>query len=179
MERFTNKLAIAPTASISTIASNASPGIEPIAANSFVHKTLTGSVVVQNQYLKKLLASKNQDTDEVWSVITVNAGSVQGLNFLTPTEKDVFKTAYELDQRWLVDLAADRTPYVCQSQSLNIFLASDVHKKVLHDVHFSGWRKGVKSFYYIRSRSIQRTESSQASNMIADSMNPDECLSCQ
>lgn len=174
MERFTNKLAIAPTASISTIASNASPGIEPIAANSFVHKTLTGSVAVKNQYLKKLLESKGQDTDEVWSQISISGGSVQSLDFLTQAEKDVFKTAYEIDQRWLVELAADRTPYICQSQSLNLFLPSNVHKKTLHDLHFSAWKKGVKSFYYMRSQSIQRAESS-----LTAMTGSDECLSCQ
>lgn len=182
-ERFSNKMAIAPTASISTIANNTSPGIEPIAANSFVHKTLTGSVTIKNKYLRALLQERGQDTDEVWSSITVNGGSVQHLDFLTDDEKAIFKTAYEIDQRWLIDLAADRTPYVCQAQSLNLFLPSDVHKKTLHDLHFSAWKKGVKSLYYKRSKSIQRAESHQTTYTWdakpALDTNGEECLACQ
>ncbi|MCP5322617.1 MAG: ribonucleoside-diphosphate reductase subunit alpha [Candidatus Paracaedibacteraceae bacterium] len=182
-ERFSHKLAIAPTASISTIANNTSPGIEPIAANSFVHKTLTGSVTVKNKYLKAVLQTRGKDTEEVWSSITINGGSVQQLDFLTEDEKSIFKTAYEIDQRWLIDLAADRTPYVCQAQSLNIFLPSDVHKKTLHEIHFSAWKKGVKSLYYKRSKSIQRAESNQTTytwDAKPDADNSgEECLACQ
>ena len=158
MERFSNKMAIAPTASISIICGGSSPGIEPIAANSFTHKTLSGSFNVRNRYLKALLAEKGQDTDDVWSSITVNEGSVQHLNFLNDDEKAVFKTAFELDQRWLIDLAGDRAAHICQSQSLNVFLPADVHKKTLHEIHFRAWQKGVKSLYYCRSKSIQRAE---------------------
>ena len=158
MERFSNKIAIAPTASISIICGGSSPGIEPNAANSYTHKTLSGSFNVRNKYLKSVLAAYDMDTEEVWSTITVNDGSVQHLDCLSAHEKDVFKTAFELDQRWLIDLAAERTPYICQSQSLNIFLPADVHKKTLHDIHFRAWKKGVKSLYYCRSRSIQRAE---------------------
>jgi ribonucleoside-diphosphate reductase alpha chain len=158
MERFSNKLAIAPTASISIICGNSSPGIEPFAANSFMQKTLSGSFNVRNKNLVKLLEEKGQNTDDVWSSITVNEGSVQHLDFLTEDEKLVFKTAFELDQRWLIEHAADRTPFVCQAQSLNVFLPADVHKKDLHDIHFSAWRKGVKSLYYCRSKSLQRSE---------------------
>ncbi|MBM3602301.1 MAG: ribonucleoside-diphosphate reductase subunit alpha [Alphaproteobacteria bacterium] len=158
MERFSNKLAIAPTASISIICGNSSPGIEPFAANSFMQKTLSGSFNVRNKNLVKLLEEKGQNTDDVWSSITVNGGSVQHLDFLTEDEKLIFKTAFELDQRWLVEHAADRTPFICQAQSLNVFLPADVHKKDLHDIHFSAWRKGVKSLYYCRSKSLQRSE---------------------
>ena len=157
-ERFSNKLAIAPTASISIICGGCSPGIEPNVANAFTHKTLSGSFSVRNKYLKALLAEKGQDTDDVWTSITVNEGSVAHLDFLTDDEKDVFKTAFEIDQRWLVDFAADRAPFVCQSQSLNVFLPADVHKKTLHDIHFQAWKTGVKSLYYCRSRSIQRAD---------------------
>ncbi len=157
-ERFSNKMAIAPTASISIICGGSSPGIEPNAANAFTHKTLSGSFSVRNKYLKALLASKGQDTDEVWTSITVHEGSVGHLDFLSADEKAIFKTAFEIDQRWLIDLAADRAPYVCQSQSLNIFLPADVHKKMLHDIHFQAWKKGVKSLYYLRSRSLQRAD---------------------
>jgi len=157
-ERFSNKTAIAPTASISIICGGASPGIEPMAANSFVHKTLSGSFNVRNRILERVLEDRGQNTDEVWSSITVNEGSVQHLEFLTDHEKDVFKTAFELDQRWLIDLAADRAPLVSQAQSLNIFIPADIHKRDLHRIHFEAWKKGVKSLYYCRSKSLQRAE---------------------
>ena len=170
-ERFSNKLAIAPTASISIICGGASPGIEPIAANSFTHKTLSGSFNVRNKYLKALLAGKGRDDDDTWSSISVNEGSVQHLDFLTEDEKDVFKTAFELDQRWVVEHAADRAPFICQAQSINVFLAADVHKRDLHQIHFQAWKKGVKSLYYCRSKSIQRAEAGAehgADNKAAD-----------
>ena len=183
-ERFSNKLAIAPTASISIICGGASPGIEPSAGNSFVQKTLSGSFNVRNPHLKKLLEEKDQDNDDVWSSITTNKGSVQHLDFLSQHEKDVYKTAFEIDQRWLIDLAAQRTPYVCQSQSLNVFIPADVHKKDLHQIHFQAWKKGIKSMYYLRSMSIQRSD--VVSNMqqnsdikIDNDNNYEECLSCQ
>ncbi len=158
MERFSSKMAIAPTASISIICGGSSPGIEPNAANSFTHKTLSGSFSVKNKYLKRLLAEKGRDDDETWSSVTTHEGSVQHLDFLTDEEKDVFKTAMELDQRWIVDLAGDRAEHICQSQSVNIFLPADVHKKTLHDIHWMAWKKGVKSLYYCRSKSVQRAE---------------------
>ncbi|MHA1544739.1 MAG: ribonucleoside-diphosphate reductase subunit alpha, partial [Alphaproteobacteria bacterium] len=157
-ERFSNKTAIAPTASISIICGGASPGIEPIAGNSYVHKTLSGSFNVRNQSLEKLLEEKGKNTDEVWSSITVNEGSVQHLDFLSDHEKDVFKTAFEIDQRWLIDLAGERTPMITQAQSLTIFIPADIHKRDLHRLHFEAWKKGVKSLYYCRSKSIQRAE---------------------
>ena len=158
MERFSNKMAIAPTASISIIAGNSSPGIEPIAANVFLQKTLSGSFAVRNRHLQKLLEEKGFDTDEVWSTITLNKGSVQNLEFLDEQEKAVYKTAFELDQRWVVEHAADRTPYICQSQSVNVFLPANVHKRDLHQIHMMAWKKGVKSLYYCRSLSIQRAD---------------------
>jgi ribonucleoside-diphosphate reductase alpha chain len=158
MERFSNKMAIAPTASISIICGGSSPGIEPNVANSFTHKTLSGSFNVRNRYLKQLLQAYGRDDDETWSSITVNEGSVQHLDFLSEHEKAVFKNAFELDQRWIVDLGADRAPYICQSQSLNVFLPADVHKKTLHEVHFRAWQRGVKSLYYCRSKSLQRAD---------------------
>ena len=189
MERFSNKMAIAPTASISIITGGASPGIEPNAANAYNHKTLSGSFAVKNPHLKKVLASYQQDTDEVWSSIFTNEGSIMHLDFLSDMEKDVFKTAFEIDQRWLIEHAADRTPFVCQAQSLNVFLPADVHKKVLHQVHFEAWKKGVKSLYYCRSRSIQRAESAASwqrakdkkageSNGESGSGKYEECLAC-
>ena len=158
IERFSNKTAIAPTASISTICGGASPGIEPIAGNSFVHKTLSGSYNVRNLALTRLLEEKGENTDTVWSSITVHEGSVQHLDFLSQDEKDVFKSAFELDQRWVIDLAADRAPHISQAQSINVFLPADVHKRDLHQIHYQAWKKGVKSLYYCRSKSIQRAE---------------------
>ncbi len=157
-ERFSNKIAIAPTASISIIAGNASPGIEPIAANVFLQKTLSGSFTVRNRHLQILLAARGHDDDETWSRITLNKGSVQDLDFLTDDEKAVYKTAFELDQRWIIEHAADRTPFICQSQSVNIFVPANVNKRDLHQIHFQAWKKGVKSLYYCRSLSIQRAD---------------------
>ena len=187
-------MAIAPTASISIIAGNASPGIEPIAANVFLQKTLSGSFTVRNRHLQKLLASKGMDNDEVWSAITLNKGSVMALDFLTDDEKDVYKTAFELDQRWVVEHAADRTPYVCQSQSVNVFLRADIHKRDLHQIHLLAWKRGVKSLYYCRSLSIQRADNvsekavaptlmaiapALAVPVAAAATNYEECLACQ
>lgn len=194
-ERFTNKLAIAPTASISIICGNSSPGVEPFTANSFTQKTLTGSFTVRNKNLVELLESKGRNTEDIWSSISTNEGSVQHLDFLSDHEKDVFKTAWEMDQRWLVEHAADRTKYICQAQSVNVFLPGNAHKRDLHQIHFMAWKKGVKSLYYCRSTSLQRAE--KVSHRVAlDGAEPykkeepvmagaaaetkyDECLACQ
>ena len=196
-ERFSNKIAIAPTASISIICGGTSPGIEPFAANSFTHKTLSGSFTVRNKQLSALFAEKGRNDSETWSSITANEGSVQHLDFLNDDEKAIFKTAFEIDQRWLIELAADRTPFVCQSQSLNLFLPADVHKRDLHKIHFSAWKKGWKSLYYCRSKSIQRADivatmgagSAVSVPMLGRvndeeesqevSVDYDECLACQ
>jgi len=185
-ERFSNKTAIAPTASISIICGGASPGVEPVAANSYTHKTLSGSYNVRNRYLKKILQKHDKDNAEVWSTITTNQGSVNHLDFLTKHEKDVFKTAFELDQKWIIELGADRTPYISQAQSINIFLPADVHKKELHQIHFQAWKKGLKSLYYCRSKSIQRAENinNELSTKVLseenkEEKNYEECLSCQ
>jgi len=192
-ERFSNKTAIAPTASISIICGGSSPGIEPIAANSYTHKTLSGSFNVRNKYLKKVLQKYKKDTNEVWSSITTNQGSVAHLDFLTAEEKDTFKTAFEIDQRWIVELGADRTPHISQAQSINIFIPADIHKKELHNIHFQAWKKGLKSLYYCRSKSIQRAENVNAGSSTDvkknvyskdqesnnESNNYEECLSCQ
>jgi ribonucleoside-diphosphate reductase alpha chain len=199
-ERFTHKLSIAPTASISIICGNSSPGVEPFAANSFTQKTLSGSFVVRNKNLVKLLDEKGYNNDDTWSSIATHEGSVQHLDFLTDEEKDVFKTAYETDQRWIIEHAADRTPYVCQAQSVNVFLPGNVHKRDLHNIHYLAWKKGVKSLYYCRSMSIQRAEKvSHKAASIGDKLEQhveeilqkadvavaaapvqyEECLSCQ
>jgi ribonucleoside-diphosphate reductase alpha chain len=168
-ERFSYKMAIAPTASISIITGNTSPGIEPIAANVFLQKTLSGSFTVRNRPLQKLLEKYGRDDDDTWSSITLSKGSVQHLDFLTPHEKDVYKTALELDQRWIIEHAADRTPFICQSQSINLFIPADVNKRDLHQIHYMAWKKGVKSLYYCRSLSIQR-----ADNVSEKAVRPDE-----
>jgi ribonucleoside-diphosphate reductase alpha chain len=191
-ERFSNKTAIAPTASISIICGGTSPGVEPIAANSYTHKTLSGSFNVRNKYLKELLEKHNKDNDEVWSSITTNQGSVSHLDFLTKEEKNVFKTAFELDQKWIVELSADRTPHISQAQSINVFLPADVHKRELHQIHFQAWKKGLKSLYYCRSKSIQRAENvndAKSTDITAnvykskkqqnEESEYEECLSCQ
>ena len=190
-ERFSNKTAIAPTASISIICGGASPGVEPIAANSYTHKTLSGSYNVRNRYLQKILEKYKKNDEETWSSITTNQGSVEHLSFLSAIEKAVFKTAFEVDQKWIIELGAERTPYISQAQSINIFLPADVHKKELHQVHFQAWKKGLKSLYYCRSKSIQRAENINdksstdviknvySNNMKDDEVNYEECLSCQ
>ena len=189
-ERFSNKTAIAPTASISIICGGASPGVEPVAANSYTHKTLSGSYNVRNKYLQKLLEKHDKNNEETWSSITTNQGSVSHLDYLTDLEKDVFKTAFELDQKWIIELSGDRTPYISQAQSINLFLPADVHKRELHQIHFQAWKKGLKSLYYCRSKSIQRAENVNSGsstdvetnvykNGEKQELEYDECLSCQ
>ncbi|MDA9065831.1 ribonucleoside-diphosphate reductase subunit alpha [Candidatus Pelagibacter sp.] len=191
-ERFSNKTAIAPTASISIICGGASPGVEPVAANSYTHKTLSGSFNVRNRYLVELLEKHGKNTDDVWSVITTNQGSVSHLDFLTDLEKDVFKTAFELDQKWIIELSGDRTPFISQAQSINLFVPADIHKRELHKIHFDAWKKGLKSLYYCRSKSIQRAENvndTKATDVTANVYKSkpqtteqpeyEECLSCQ
>ncbi len=189
MERFSHKLAIAPTASISIICGGTSAGIEPIPANIYTHKTLSGSFAVKNPYLVKLLEEKGQNTTDIWNSIVEHEGSVQHLDFLDEGEKGVFKTAFELDQRWVIELAADRTPEICQSQSLNVFLPGDVDKWDLHMLHWTAWEQGVKSLYYLRSKSVQRaafagSEAVDQNAIAADIMTTpktdyEECLACQ
>ncbi len=191
-ERFSNKLAIAPTASISIIAGNSSPGIEPFAANAFTQKTLTGSFSVRNKNLVKLLESKGKNSEDIWSSITISEGSVQHLDFLDEHEKLVFKTAQEIDQRWIIDLSAERQEYICQAQSLNIFLPGNVSKKDLHEIHFRAWSKGLKSLYYCRSTSVQRADKVSRKGekdelfKVETALEPveakdkyEECLACQ
>ena len=184
MARFSHKMAVAPTASISIICGGTSAGIEPIPANVYTHKTLSGSFTVKNQQLQRLLASKDMDTDEVWTSILEHEGSIQHLECLDEHEKSVFKTAFEIDQRWIIELAADRTPYICQSQSLNLFLPGDIAKWDLHMLHWTAWERGLKSLYYCRSKSVQRaafagSEKSEVQKMDTPNTDYDECLACQ
>ncbi|WP_374656192.1 ribonucleoside-diphosphate reductase subunit alpha [Phenylobacterium sp.] len=185
MERFSHKLAIAPTASISIICGGTSAGIEPIPANIYTHKTLSGSFAVKNPYLERLLDEKGKNTSQVWDSILENEGSVQHLDFLSQDEKDVYKTAFELDQRWVIELAADRTPDICQSQSVNVFLPGDVDKWDLHMLHWQAWERGCKSLYYLRSKSVQRAAHAggEGAAMVVDApaerTDYEECLACQ
>tara|TARA_R110000764_G_scaffold54323_2_gene118358 strand:- start:182 stop:1852 length:1671 start_codon:yes stop_codon:yes gene_type:complete len=184
MARFSHKMAVAPTASISIICGGTSAGIEPIPANVYTHKTLSGSFTVKNQQLQRLLASKDMDTDEVWTSILEHEGSIQHLDCLDEHEKSVFKTAFEIDQRWIIELAADRTPYICQSQSLNLFLPGDIAKWDLHMLHWTAWERGLKSLYYCRSKSVQRaafagSEKAEVLKMDTPNTDYDECLACQ
>ena len=192
-ERFSNKTAIAPTASISIICGGTSAGVEPISGNSYTHKTLSGSFNVRNKYLQNVLDKHGKNNEEIWSSITTNQGSVSHLDFLTEAEKETFKTAFEIDQRWIIELGADRTPHISQAQSINVFVPADIHKKELHDIHFQAWKKGLKSLYYCRSKSIQRAEDVTAGSSTdvtknvyqkdSEEENKDnnyeECLSCQ
>ncbi len=189
MERFSCKTAIAPTASISIICGGTSACIEPIPANIYTHKTLSGSFSIRNPHLEKLLIEKSKNSDNVWNSILEQGGSVQHLDFLSQDEKDTFKTSFEIDQRWLIELAADRTPYIDQATSLNLFIPADVEKWDLLMLHFRAWELGVKSLYYLRSKSIQRAGFAggvEADNTaeapkyeLAASTDYDECLACQ
>lgn len=170
-ERFSHKLAIAPTANISIICGGVSAGIEPIPANVYVHKTLSGSFTVRNPELGKHLG----DDPDVWESILKHDGSIQHLD-LPQEVKDVFKTAFEIDQRWIIEHAADRTPYICQSQSVNLFLPADIHKQDLHMLHWSAWERGMKSLYYVRSKSVKRATQVQLEQPVYDT---EECLACQ
>ncbi|WP_294392347.1 ribonucleoside-diphosphate reductase subunit alpha [uncultured Sphingomonas sp.] len=188
MERFSCKTAIAPTASISIICGGTSACIEPIPANIYTHKTLSGSFSIRNPYLEKMLIEKSKNSDAVWNSILEQGGSVQHLDFLSQDEKDVYKTSFEIDQRWLLELAADRTPFIDQAQSLNLFIPADVEKWDLLMLHFRAWELGIKSLYYLRSKSIQRAgfaggveadNTPQLRQIEVEAKDYDECLACQ
>lgn len=188
MERFACKMAIAPTASISIICGGASACIEPIPANIYTHKTLSGSDSVKNPYLEKLLQSYGKDTTEVWNSILEKEGSVQHLDFLSDDEKAVFKTSFEIDQRWLLELAGDRAPFIDQAQSLNLFIHADTEKWDLLMLHYRAWELGIKSLYYLRSKSVQRAgfagsvaddNTINAPVAMVAPTNYEDCLSCQ
>jgi ribonucleoside-diphosphate reductase alpha chain len=189
MERFSCKMAIAPTASISIICGGTSACVEPIPANVYTHKTLSGSFVVKNPYLEKLLISKAKNSDAVWNSMLEHGGSVQHLEFLTPDEKATYRTAFEIDQRWLIELSADRTPFIDQAQSLNLFIPADVEKWDLLMLHYRAWELGIKSLYYLRSMSVQRVgfagggveadNTSEAPVIQVERRDYDECIACQ
>ncbi len=156
--------------------------------NIYTHKTLSGSFSVRNPYLEKLLIEKSKNSDNVWNSILEKGGSVQHLDFLSSEEKDAYKTSFEIDQRWLLELAADRTPYIDQSASLNLFIPADVEKWDLLMLHFRAWELGIKSLYYLRSKSVQRAGFAggvEADNtpdlrqIEVEAKDYDECLACQ
>ncbi len=173
-------LAIAPNASSSIICGNTSPSIEPYRANAFTQKTKSGTSLLKNEYLEHALDEIDMNTDEVWKDIMTHGGSVQHLDFLDTWTKDVFKTAVELDQRWVVEFAADRQQHICQSQSVNLFFPADVSKQELHNVHMLAWRRGMKTLYYARSEAYKRAEvvsDEKLRDFIFD--DEDSCLACE
>ena len=175
-------LAVAPNASSSIICGNTSPSIEPYRANAYTQKTKSGSSLQKNEYLEHILQEIGEDTDEVWKSIVTNGGSVQHIEFLDDYTKDVFKTAVEIDQRWVIDFAADRQEHICQSQSLNVFFPSNVSKQELHAVHMMAWKKKVKTLYYLRSEAYKRAEnvSDEALRQyIFESIDEEGCLACE
>lgn len=171
-------LAIAPNASSSIICGTTSPSIEPYRANAYVQKTMSGSFLVKNKHLEKLLESKGMNDDKTWKKILANRGSVLELEGLSDYEKDTFKTAIEINQQWIIEHAADRQEFICQGQSVNVFVPADVHIRELHDIHMLAWKRKLKTLYYCRSEAIKRAE--LVSQKIERTIIPDgECLACE
>ena len=159
--RFSHCMAIAPNASSSIIMGNTSPSIEPYRANAYRQDTLSGSYLNKNRWLDAIIKTKakdEQDYADIWSSIIANDGSCQHLDILSEDEKAVFKTSMEIDQRWVIDLAADRQVYIDQAQSLNLFFRPDAHIKYIHAIHFMAWKKGLKTLYYCRSEKIGKAD---------------------
>ena len=172
-------LAIAPNASSSIICGNTSPSIEPFRANAYNQKTKSGSNLNKNKFLEKVLDNYDKNTEETWKSIVVNKGSVQHLDFLSDWERMVFKTAVELNQSWVVEHAATRQEYICQSQSVNLFFPPDVSKADLHNVHMLAWAKNLKTLYYLRSEAISRAD--VVSNLVKREVifEQQDCLACE
>jgi ribonucleoside-diphosphate reductase alpha chain len=177
--RFSHLLAPAPNASSSIICGNTSPANELYAACAFTQKTKSGTSLLKNEYLEHILQELGQDNDEVWKDIITSGGSVQHLDFLDQHTKNVFKTAMEVDQRWVVELAADRQKYICQSQSINLFYPADVSKKTLHDHHMMAWERGMKTLYYVRSKAMKRAENVSTETVRQVIFADDGCLACE
>ena len=161
--RFAHVMAIAPNASSSIIMGNTSPSIEPLRANAYRQDTLSGSMLNKNKWLDRIIKEKcdadaKLDYNEIWASIIANDGSVQHLEILSDWERDVFKTSMEIDQRWLVQHAADRQAYIDQAQSLNLFFRPDANVKYIHAVHFQAWKSGLKTLYYCRSEKIGKAD---------------------
>lgn len=156
--RFSHWMAVAPNASSSLIVGNTSPSIEPRRANVYRQDTISGAHIVKNRYLVQALEELDMNTDDVWADIIAHDGSVQHIEAIPQEVREVFKTAQELDQRWLIDLAADRQVYIDQGQSLNLFFPADVSIAYLHACHFMAWKKGLKSLYYCRSDKLRKAD---------------------
>ena len=157
-ERFSHKMANAPNASSGIICGNVSPSTEPKPANAYLAKTLSGTHMIKNSPLIPVLEAYGKNTDEVWKSIVAHEGSVQHLEFLSERERSVFRTAPEIDQMYIVQLAADRQHYIDQGQSVNLFVPRDVTAQELHDMHFSAWKKGLKALYYLRNVALSRAD---------------------
>ena len=180
-KRFAHMIAIAPNASSSIICGGVSPSIEPFRANAFTQKTLSGSALMKNPNLEKLLKEKGINNKQTWQSIITNKGSVAHLEQLSKNERDTYKTAIELEQECLVDLAADRQKYVCQAQSLNLFFTPDVNVRKLNNIHKRAWSKKLKTLYYLRSEAMTRAEvvANKVERIVRKDAEEDECLSCQ
>lgn len=186
-ERFAHKIAIAPNASIGPICGGTSPSIEPFAANAYVQQTLSGSFLVRNPNLEKLWKEKYRLSDEriedLWQIVTSADGSVQGLDWMDDWDKQVYKTARELDQMWVIEHAAVRQPFIDQGQSVNLFCSSEVSQKTLHQWHKKAWLSGLKSLYYMRAQAASSARVSNASGVTEsntyEETDTGECLSCQ
>ena len=171
-------LAVAPNASSSIICGTTSPSIEPYRANAYVQKTMSGSFLVKNKYLEKLLEKKGINNDDIWSSIVSQRGSVLHLKELSDYEKDIFKTGIEINQQWIIEHAADRQKYICQGQSVNVFVPADVNIKELHDIHMLAWKRKLKTLYYCRSEAIKRAE--LVSKKVERTIIPEaDCLACE
>ena len=177
--RNTHLLAIAPNASSSIICGNTSPSIEPFRANAYTQKTKSGSYLQKNKFLEEVLDSYGKNDDNTWKSIVTNKGSVQHLEFLSEEEKEVFKTAVEINQSWVIEHAAQRQEFICQSQSVNLFFPPDVNKGELHNIHMLAWAKNMKTLYYLRSEAISRADN--VSNKIKREIifEQQDCLSCE
>ena len=188
--RNSHLLAIAPNANSSIIAGT-SPSIEPWKSNAYTHRTRVGSYLVKNPHLEKVLRSywPDQDKDGIerwldkqWKSIILAEGSVQHLDFMSDWHKEVFKTAFELDQRWIVDHAGDRQEFICQGQSVNLFFPAGTDKSYVNVVHLRAWKKKLKGLYYLRTNagaSAEKVSQKVEQNKLQDFADPDDCLSCQ
>ncbi len=171
-------LAIAPNASSSIICGTTSPSIEPYRANAYVQKTMSGSFLVKNKHLEKLLETKGINNDKTWTSILANRGSVLHIKDLSDYEKDIYKTSIEINQQWVIEHASDRQPFICQGQSLNVFVPADVNIKELHDIHMLAWKRKLKTLYYCRSEAIKRAE--LVSLKVERTIIPEaDCLACE
>lgn len=191
-QRFSHVMAIAPNASSSILMGNTSPSIEPFRANVYRQDTLSGASINKNKYLDKLIKKacekdKKIDYNEIWSSIIMNDGSVQHLDVLKENDKDTFKTAMEIDQRWVIEHAAIRQEFIDQAQSVNLFFRPDTDIKYLHACHFMAWKKGLKTLYYCRSEKIGKADKVARKIerriieeiKIKDLTKEDSCLACE